>query len=75
MKTSVLHFLMATVWMGLAAFAQSQQQGTDRFSIPFSDPSRPGTVKVGLISGGITVKGYSHLYALRGDGAQRDKRD
>jgi DUF4097 and DUF4098 domain-containing protein YvlB len=30
----------------------------DTVKVPFSDPSRPGTVKVSLINGGITVKGY-----------------
>src|SRR2546428_9948818 len=31
------------------------QQGS-RFSVPFSDPSRPGTVRVNLLHSGITVK-------------------
>lgn len=31
----------------------------DKISVPLSDPSRPAFVKVGLINGSITVKGYS----------------
>src|SRR5205809_606930 len=35
-----------------------QEIPSDRVSVPFRDPSRPGTVKVHLMTGGITVKGY-----------------
>jgi len=37
---------------------QSQEIPADRVSVPFGDASRPGVVKVNLMSGGITVKGY-----------------
>jgi len=30
----------------------------DRLTVPLSDPSRPALIKVGLLNGGITVKGY-----------------
>jgi len=53
------NILLGTIWLGLAGIAQPQEQGQDRLTIPFSDPSRPGTVRVNLISGGITVKGYA----------------
>jgi len=36
----------------------------DRITVPFSDPSRPHTLKVGLINGGITVKGYDGKDAI-----------
>src|SRR6266571_514027 len=35
-----------------------QEIPSDRVSVPFRDPSRPGMVKVNLMRGGITVKGY-----------------
>ena len=35
-----------------------QEIPSDRVSVPFRDPSRPGMVKVNLMTGGITVKGY-----------------
>lgn len=53
-----------------AAFAVDSQQGSgaqsstqsteggDKVTVPLSDPSRPGTLKVGLLYGSITVKGY-----------------
>ncbi|MCH8982183.1 hypothetical protein IH922_09220 [candidate division KSB1 bacterium] len=39
-------------------FAFSQDQPVDRVSLTFSDPSRPGFIKVSLTNGSITVKGY-----------------
>jgi len=35
-----------------------QEIPADRVSVPFRDPSHPGVVKVNLMTGGITVKGY-----------------
>lgn len=50
----VLGFLGAA-----AAWAQN-----DRITVPFSDPSRPHILKVELINGGITVKGYDGKDAI-----------
>jgi DUF4097 and DUF4098 domain-containing protein YvlB len=48
--------------LGLSAgttLAQGQtQSGADRIPVTLSDPSRPARVKVSLVNGGITVKGY-----------------
>jgi len=52
----VLALLEATV-----AWAQGS---ADRITVPFSDPSRPHTLKVDLINGGITVKGYDGKDAI-----------
>jgi DUF4097 and DUF4098 domain-containing protein YvlB len=39
--------------------AQGQTQaGVDRIPVTLSDPSRPARVKVSMVNGGITVKGY-----------------
>jgi len=38
--------------------ASGQELPSDRLSVPFSDPSRPGTVRVNLVSGDIKVSGY-----------------
>jgi len=35
------------------------QESPERVTVPFSDPARPKTVKVSLLNGGITVKGYN----------------
>lgn len=52
---------MKTIWLAfaLAATGMFADELGDRVSVPFSDPSKPGTVKVSLIAGGITVKGYA----------------
>ena len=53
---------IAAVALGLSAgraLAQGQaQSGADRIPVTLSDPSRPARVKVSLVNGGITVKGY-----------------
>jgi hypothetical protein len=53
-------FVTASVGMLLAlltgaAFVQAQSD-TNRLTVPFSDPSRPGTVNVSVFQGGITVR-------------------
>jgi len=42
----------------LATATLGQEIPSDRVSVPFRDPSRPGMVKVNLMTGGISVKGY-----------------
>jgi DUF4097 and DUF4098 domain-containing protein YvlB len=41
----------------VCAIAQAQEP--DRASVPFSNPSGPKTVKVHILNGAVTVKGYS----------------
>ena len=48
--------------LAVAAFAQ--EVPPDRVSVPFSDPSRPGVLKVHLLNGGITIKGYEGKEAV-----------
>jgi hypothetical protein len=43
----------------LAASTYSQEPATtDRVTVPFSDPARPGLLKASLMNGGMTIKGY-----------------
>jgi hypothetical protein len=54
-------FVTASVGMLLAAAAILQAQAdsnsnSNRLTVPFSDPSRPGTVNVSVFQGGITVR-------------------
>ncbi len=58
MKKSV--FILTLLGAGLAW----PQDTGDRITVPFSDPSRPHTLKVNLINGGITVKGYDGKEAI-----------
>jgi hypothetical protein len=56
----LLHYRMTIAfWLGLAATAFPQAAGTDHVTVPLSDPARPGTVKVNLLAGSISVKGYA----------------
>jgi DUF4097 and DUF4098 domain-containing protein YvlB len=56
--------MRTAAWMGVvlvaavvASGAQTTTQNTsEHVTVPFSDPSRPGTVTVKLVSGGITVR-------------------
>jgi hypothetical protein len=59
MKTMMQHKLSLAVCLGLAATAFAQAPGADHVTVPFSDASRPGTVKVNLLAGSISVKGYA----------------
>jgi DUF4097 and DUF4098 domain-containing protein YvlB len=45
--------------IGFSTLALAQEGKVDRATVPFSDPSSPGTVKVTVFRGGITVTGYS----------------
>ena len=38
--------------------SQSTDEGVDRVTVPFSDPSRPGLVKASILNGSIFVTGY-----------------
>ena len=51
----------AVICLGLitACAAWAQEPPPERVTVPFSDPSRPKTVKVSLINGSITVNGYN----------------
>src|SRR4029078_7292279 len=57
----------------------AQDSNPDRVTVPFSDPSRAHRLKVGLVSGGITVKGYNGKDAIvegrggSGGGRERDR--
>lgn len=55
MKNISLFLSLATA----AAMIAAEPAPADRVAAAFSDPSRPGLLRVNLISGGITVKGYN----------------
>ncbi len=59
MKWSLKHNLTLAAWLVLAAAAFPQAPGTDHITVPLTDPSRPGTVKVSLLAGSISVQGYA----------------
>jgi len=57
MKNSRMIFLASMLTVCSLALALAQDATVDKVSVPLSDPSRPVMLKVGLISGGIMVKG------------------
>jgi DUF4097 and DUF4098 domain-containing protein YvlB len=52
------------ILIAAGALAVCAQDSPERVTVPFSDPSRPKTVKVSLINGSITVKGYNGKEAI-----------
>ena len=52
-----LYKSFACVALLAAASAVCAQDTGERLTASFSDPSRPGTLHVGLLTGSITVKG------------------
>jgi hypothetical protein len=56
-RLAVAAITAAVAW-GLSAGTTPAQTGGDRIPVTLSDPSRPARVKVSMVNGGITVKGY-----------------
>src|SRR5712671_6380643 len=50
--------VIAVLASGFGAGTTPAQTGGDRVPVTLSDPSRPARVKVSMVNGGITVKGY-----------------
>jgi DUF4097 and DUF4098 domain-containing protein YvlB len=49
---------IAAVLAAAVITAGAQEVPTDRVTVPLTDPSRPATVKVGLLNGGMTIKAH-----------------
>ncbi|MGD1094979.1 MAG: DUF4097 family beta strand repeat-containing protein [Bryobacteraceae bacterium] len=62
-------------WLGAACCALLWgQDAADRVTVPFRDPSRPGTLRVDLINGSVTVRGYDGKDAIiESTGRSRDR--
>ena len=58
MKKLSKHLACAILLLFAGALVYTQESTTDRATVPFSDPSKPGWVKVDVHNGSITVKGY-----------------
>jgi hypothetical protein len=50
---------LAAAMIGGAADAVRAQDRPERVTVPFSDPARPGTLRINLVTGSITVKASS----------------
>lgn len=51
--------MTALVLFAAATALPAQEDKVDRTTVPFSNPGQPGTVKISLYMGGITVTGHS----------------
>jgi hypothetical protein len=61
----------------VAASLAAQETSGDRVTVPFSDPSKPRVLKVNLLNGAVTVRGYDGKDAIieaRGDTRNRRQR-
>jgi len=58
LKTKTMRWCLGSTLFLLAGLACAQDS-VDRVTVPFSDPSRPKTVHVNLLNGGIVVRGYA----------------
>ncbi len=57
MKKVRMTILVSLMLLCAYALVVAQDASSDKINVPLSDPSRPVMLKVGLISGSITVKG------------------
>ena len=57
MKNARISWMVGLLLLCSAALVLAQNAPVDRVNVPLSDPSRPVMLKIGLISGSITVKG------------------
>jgi len=58
MKKLSKHLACVVLLLFAGALVYTQESTTDRATVPFSDPSKPGWVKINVHNGSITVKGY-----------------
>jgi hypothetical protein len=56
-KMKKTRMILLTAMLALCSLALAQEAPVDKINVPISDPSRPVMLKIGLLSGGITVKG------------------
>jgi DUF4097 and DUF4098 domain-containing protein YvlB len=59
MKTQAKLFSTICGCLLMFTTAIGRQTHSDKVTVPLTDPSRPVFLKIGLLSGGITVKGYA----------------
>jgi DUF4097 and DUF4098 domain-containing protein YvlB len=58
MNSMFRYVAVAAMWGAIATPAAAQaQQNPDRVTVPFSDPGRPGSLKVEVVQGSLTIKG------------------
>ena len=61
---TVLHPLALSVLCAGAVGVAQTQQNAQQLTVPFSDPSRPGTLRINLVQGGVTIRGANRKDVL-----------
>jgi hypothetical protein len=61
---TVLHLLALSVLCAGAVGVAQTQQDAQQLTVPFSDPSRPGTLRINLVQGGVTIRGANRKDVL-----------
>jgi hypothetical protein len=60
------------------AATRAADPGAEKISVPLTDPSRPATLKVSMVNGGLTVEGYGGrevvIEATAGGGEEHESR-
>jgi hypothetical protein len=73
-------FINAVATFTLSLMFMGASQAQEKIPVPLDDPSRPATVKLGQVSGSITVKGYEGKEVIveakaRNESEKRHRRD
>ncbi len=58
MRKACFFLTIVTIFLFSGIIAFSQENPSDKATVPFSNPSKPGRVEASVHNGGITVKGY-----------------
>ncbi len=58
-KVNVRFLGIALAILMIGGFLCAQEKATDKATVPFSNPDKPGLVKAGVHNGSITVTGYN----------------
>ena len=56
MRNVVLVLIVSTMMVAMAA---AQETNSERVTVPWSDPSKPGLLKINLMSGGLTLRTHN----------------
>jgi hypothetical protein len=74
----ILSVISVVAALAVSSPAVRAQQSDEQITVSFSDPSRPGLVEVGSLSGGMTIKGSNRkdvLVIARARGGERSRPD
>lgn len=74
MNKKLSHLISWIICACMTSMVLAQAPSSDIVKVPLTDPSRAATVKVNLLAGGITVRGYAGKEVLVEASARDDKK-